>query len=45
MLVHWGGYPNDLDKIKEIQNRCNELYGFKPAVIEDCTAHSFGSRV
>lgn len=43
MLVHWGGYPNDLDKIKEIQNKCFELYGFKPAVIED-GAHSFGSQ-
>jgi dTDP-4-amino-4,6-dideoxygalactose transaminase len=43
MLVHWGGYPNDLDKIKEIQNKCYELYGFKPAVIED-GAHSFGSK-
>jgi dTDP-4-amino-4,6-dideoxygalactose transaminase len=43
MLVHWGGYPNDLDKIKEIQNKCLELYGFKPAVIED-GAHSFGSK-
>ncbi len=43
MLVHWGGYPNDLDKIKEIQNKCYELHGFKPAVIED-GAHSFGSK-
>ena len=43
MLVHWGGYPNDLDKIKEIQNKCYELYGFNPAVIED-GAHSFGSK-
>lgn len=43
MLVHWGGYPNDLDRIKEIQNMCNEMYGFKPAVIED-GAHSFGSK-
>ncbi len=42
MLVHWGGYPNDLDKIKEIQKQAEELYGFKPAVIED-GAHSFGS--
>ena len=42
MLVHWGGYPNDLDRVKEIQNKCKELYGFKPAVIEDC-AHSMGS--
>lgn len=43
MLVHWGGYPNDLDRVKQIQNKCHELYGFKPAVIEDC-AHSFGSK-
>ncbi len=42
MLVHWGGYPNDLDKIKDIQKQSEELYGFKPAVIED-GAHSFGS--
>ena len=43
MLVHWGGYPNDLDKIKNIQSKCQEMYGFKPAVIED-GAHSFGSK-
>lgn len=42
ILVHWGGYPNDLDKIKKIQQQAEELYGFKPAVIED-GAHSFGS--
>ena len=43
ILVHWGGYPNDLDKIKQIQEQAEELYGFKPAVIED-GAHSFGSK-
>ena len=43
MLVHWGGYPNDLDRIKEIQNKAYYMYGFKPAVIED-GAHSFGSQ-
>lgn len=42
MLVHWGGYPNDLDKIKKIQETAKSMYGFKPAVIED-GAHSFGS--
>jgi dTDP-4-amino-4,6-dideoxy-D-glucose/dTDP-4-amino-2,4-dideoxy-beta-L-xylose transaminase len=41
-VVHWGGYPIDLDRVKEIQEKCKTLYGFKPAVIEDC-AHSFGS--
>jgi dTDP-4-amino-4,6-dideoxygalactose transaminase len=43
MLVHWGGYPNDLDRIKEIQETCYLLHGFRPAVIED-GAHSFGSK-
>ena len=42
MLVHWGGYPNDLDKIKKIQEEAYFRFGFKPAVIED-GAHSFGS--
>ena len=43
MLVHWGGYPNDLDRIKEIQQNALFRFGFKPAVIED-GAHSFGSK-
>jgi dTDP-4-amino-4,6-dideoxygalactose transaminase len=43
MLVHWGGYPNDLNRIKQIQEKCQRMYGFKPAVIED-GAHSFGSK-
>ena len=43
MLIHWGGYPNDLDKVKAIQQRTLDTYGFKPAVIED-GAHSFGSQ-
>lgn len=42
MLVHWGGYPNDLDRIKEIQEKAYQMYGFKPVVIED-GAHSLGS--
>ena len=43
ILVHWGGYPNDLDRIKQIQLKAQSMYGFKPAVIED-GAHSFGSK-
>jgi dTDP-4-amino-4,6-dideoxygalactose transaminase len=43
MLVHWGGYPNELDRIKQIQLKAQKLYGFKPAVIED-GAHSLGSK-
>jgi len=42
MVVHWGGYPLDLDKLKSIQARAREKYGFSPVIIEDC-AHSFGS--
>jgi len=43
MPVHWGGYPIDLDEIKNIQQDTMNLYGFSPPVIEDC-AHSFGSK-
>jgi dTDP-4-amino-4,6-dideoxygalactose transaminase len=42
LVVHWGGYPNDLDRIKEIQEKSKQLFGFKPVVIED-GAHSFGT--
>ena len=41
-VVHWGGYPVDLDKLRSIQDKAESLYGFRPIVIEDC-AHSFGS--
>ena len=40
--VHWGGYPLNLDRISQIQDKAYSLYGFKPALIEDC-AHAFGS--
>lgn len=43
MVVHWGGYPNDLDRLKKIQQKAYELYGFKPQIIED-GAHSMGSK-
>ena len=43
LVVHWGGNPVDLDRLKKIQQKSKELYGFKPAIIEDC-AHSFGSK-
>lgn len=42
MAVHWGGYPMDLDRLKEIQMKSLQLYGFKPAIIED-GAHAFGT--
>jgi len=43
ILVHWGGYPSDLNKVKQIQTQAEELHGFKPAVIED-GAHALGSK-
>lgn len=42
-LVLWGGYPVDLDKIAEIQEKTLQRLGFKPAVLIDC-AHAFGSK-
>ncbi|HXP51183.1 MAG TPA: DegT/DnrJ/EryC1/StrS family aminotransferase [Bacteroidia bacterium] len=42
VVVHWGGYPNDLDELRNIQDRAQKKYGFKPLIIEDC-AHSVGS--
>jgi len=42
MVVHWGGYPVDLDRLRDIQLKTLRLYGFKPVIIEDC-AHAFGS--
>ena len=32
----------DLDKLKVIQEKAERMYGFKPAIIEDC-AHALGS--
>jgi dTDP-4-amino-4,6-dideoxygalactose transaminase len=42
-VVHWGGYPNDLDGIARVQDKAQEQFGFRPPLIEDC-AHAFGSR-
>jgi len=42
IVVHWGGYPVDLDRLKAIQEKSYQIYGFKPTIIED-GAHAFGS--
>jgi len=42
LVVHWGGYPCDLDNLREIQQKCVELHGFCPPIIEDC-AHAWGA--
>ena len=41
-LVHWGGYPVDLNRVRDIQLNTERMHGFKPVVIEDC-AHALGS--
>jgi len=43
MVVHWGGYPIDLQRLREIQNNFKKKYGFKFIIIEDC-AHAFGTK-
>lgn len=42
VLVHWGGYPVDLDRLDGVLDRARDRLGFRPVVIEDC-AHAWGS--
>lgn len=42
MVVHWGGYPIDLEALGAVLDRAEDRHGFRPFVIEDC-AHSWGS--
>lgn len=42
MVVHWGGYPIDLDELNAVLDRAEERFGFRARVIEDC-AHAFGA--
>lgn len=41
MLVHWGGYPVDLDEVKDIVGKWDHR-GRRPWVLEDC-AHALGA--
>jgi dTDP-4-amino-4,6-dideoxygalactose transaminase len=43
VVVHWGGYAVDLDRLKYIQQECQRLYGHTPPIIEDC-AHAWGGQ-
>ncbi|KAB1910359.1 DegT/DnrJ/EryC1/StrS family aminotransferase [Micromonospora sp. AMSO1212t] len=42
MVVHWGGYPVDLDRLREVVDEAGRRTGHRPPVIEDC-AHAWGS--
>ena len=41
-VVHWGGYPVDLDSLRDLQLEHEHKYGYRFAIIEDC-AHAFGA--
>lgn len=41
-VVHWGGNPIDLDRLKHIVKNAEEKYGRKIIIIEDC-AHALGA--
>lgn len=43
VLVHWGGYPANLDHIKIIATKYKNLYGRDLPIIEDC-AHCWNSK-
>jgi dTDP-4-amino-4,6-dideoxygalactose transaminase len=43
LVVHWGGFPIDLNRLKTIQDNFYKKYGFRFVIIEDC-AHAFGSQ-
>jgi len=42
MVVHWGGYPNDLASIGKVQEECEQKFGYRPPIVEDA-AHALGS--
>jgi dTDP-4-amino-4,6-dideoxy-D-glucose/dTDP-4-amino-2,4-dideoxy-beta-L-xylose transaminase len=42
MVVHFAGYPVDLDRLDQILDQAEARIGFRPPVIEDC-AHGWGA--
>jgi dTDP-4-amino-4,6-dideoxygalactose transaminase len=42
LVVHWAGYPLDLDRLARVLDKAEGIFGFRPPVIEDC-AHAWGS--
>lgn len=41
-IVHWGGYPVNLERLSILQDLHLQKYGYRFRIVEDC-AHSFGS--
>jgi len=42
IAMHWGGYPLDMDRLKNIKQDYLDKYGYAPVIIQDC-AHAMGS--
>ncbi|MFE0155595.1 DegT/DnrJ/EryC1/StrS family aminotransferase [Nonomuraea sp. NPDC059007] len=42
VVVHWAGYPVDLNKLRAVLDRAEKIHGHRPAVIEDC-AQAWGA--
>lgn len=42
VLVHWAGYPVDLERLRKVLDRAEQTCGVRPMVIEDC-AHAWGA--
>ncbi|MGN9837157.1 DegT/DnrJ/EryC1/StrS family aminotransferase [Nonomuraea sp. H19] len=42
VIVHWAGYPVDVDRLREILDAAEAAHGYRPVVVEDC-AHAWGS--
>ncbi|MFG2885261.1 DegT/DnrJ/EryC1/StrS family aminotransferase [Streptomyces sp. NPDC048297] len=36
VLVHWAGYPVDLDRLARVLDEAERVHGVRPRVIEDC---------
>lgn len=43
-VVHWGGYPVDINELIKIQNNFYQQYGFKFMIVED-SAHAIGAEL
>lgn len=42
IVVHWAGYPVDLQRLRKVLDRAEQVCGVRPMVIEDC-AHAWGA--
>lgn len=43
MIVHWSGYPVNLDKLQTVRDYAQKNFGYTPWIVQDC-AHAFGAK-